>query len=163
MRVAPILIAAALAATGCGDRGAAEPPAPTGADPARVGAGVDNAERDVVLDWIAAINDADYERAAGLFAPGAIVEQAVVIELRTREQAIAFNRSLPCRAELTDLEPVPKQPEAVLSAFRLSDGPDQRCGQGIGGGARVLFVIEDGEILEWRQLPDPVEDPDAAV
>ncbi len=128
-----------------------------------IGADVDRADRAVVLDWIDAINDADYARAASLFAPGAIVEQAVVIELRTREQAIAFNRSLPCRAELTDLEPVPEAPRAVLSAFRLSEGPDQRCGQGVGGGARVLFVIDDGEIVEWRQLPEAPEDPDAAV
>lgn len=142
---------------GCGGQST---PTPT---PTEIGAEVDGADRAVVVDWIEAINDADYERAARLFAPGAIVEQAVVIELRTQEQAIAFNRSLPCRAELTDLEPVPGEPDAVLSAFRLSEGPDQRCGQGVGGGARVLFVIDDGEILEWRQLPDPPEDPDAAV
>lgn len=146
------LLIVGLALGGCGglDRGEPNP----GSSPE-----VDRADRDVILGWVDALDTADYQAAAEFFAPDAIVEQAVVLRLRSRADAVAFNRSLPCRAELTDLEPVPERGPATLAAFRLLEGPGRRCGQAVGGGARVLFVVEDELITEWRQLPDAPEDP----
>ena len=85
--------------------------------------------------------------AASFFAPGAIVEQAREFRLPDQKAAIAFNRSLPCRARVTDVE---DDGATVLAAFNLRDGPGGSCD---GGTARVRFRFKAGKFTEWRQLP----------
>jgi hypothetical protein len=112
-------------------------------------------DEEVIRGWVEAVSAGEYGRAADYFAKGAIVEQAREFRLPDRSAAIAFNRSLPCRADLTDVE---DEGDTSLAAFRLREGRGGRCGAGDGAGetARVRFLIEDGRIVEWRQLPaDP--------
>jgi len=106
---------------------------------------------DVIRGWNKAVNAGEHERAADLFAIDAVVEQAgVELRLRTREDAIEFNDSLPCRADITEIEP---EGDATVADFDLREGPDGGCRDG--GRAAVKFVIRGGKIREWRQLPPP--------
>jgi putative copper resistance protein D len=118
-------------------------------------------DEEVIRGWITALNEGEFGRAASYFAQGAVIEQAEEVRLRSRSDAIAFNRSLPCRADLTDVD---EEGRTTLAAFRLREGRDGRCGPGEGAGesARVRFVIRDGRIREWRQLPEePLPQGDA--
>ena len=110
-------------------------------------------DQEVIRGWITALNAGDHARAASYFAPGAVIEQAQELRLPDRGRAIAFNRSLPCRADLTDVD---DEGDTTLAAFRLREGRGGRCGPGEGAGesARVRFTIRDGRIEEWRQLPE---------
>jgi hypothetical protein len=110
----------------------------------------------LIRGWIASLNVGDYEGAASFFARGAIVEQTQEFRLNDREDAVIFNRSLPCRAEVTDVE---DEGETSLAAFSLRAGPGGRCR----GAVRVRFTIRDGKFREWRQLPEPQRVPDDVI
>ena len=62
---------------------------------------------------------------------------------------MAFNRALPCGAELIGARTARGLTRAT---FRLSDRPGGGCGDGAGERASNLFAIEDGEIVEWRRI-----------
>jgi hypothetical protein len=111
-------------------------------------------DEQVIRGWIAALNASRFDRAADYFARGAIVEQAEVFRLDTRVEAIVFNRGLPCRADVTDIE---REKGSTLAAFRLREGRGGLCAEG--GRARVRFVIRGGLIREWRQLPEEPPGP----
>jgi cytochrome c oxidase assembly factor CtaG len=115
------------------------------------GGGEERSDEKVIRGWVEAVSEGRYERAADYFAPNAVVEQGREFRLRDREAAIFFNRTLPCRATLTEVE---ERGEATLGRFRLREGPDGQCGQGAGDSAEVRFVIREGLIREWRQLPE---------
>jgi hypothetical protein len=95
-------------------------------------------EERIVRAWITALNEGDYDRAARYFAKGAIVDQGRPIKLPNAAAARFFNRSLPCRAELVDVddEPGPR----ALASFTLSEGPGGPCE----GRARVRVTVKDG-------------------
>ncbi len=106
-------------------------------------------EARAIRAWSIALNSEDYEKAASYFAEDAIVEQAGEVRLPDEEAAVAFNRSLPCKADVTDVE---DEGDSVLAAFRLRGGPVGGCD---GGTARVRFRFEEGKFSEWRQLTGP--------
>lgn len=114
-------------------------------------------EERAIRDWSAAVNAGRYERAASFFVDGAIVEQAREIRLENRKDAIAFNSSLPCKADVTDVD---DEGRTVIAAFRLRGGPAGGCD---GGSARVRFRFRDGKFIEWRQLGEPQAPPGAAA
>jgi hypothetical protein len=150
------LAALAVGAIGCGGSGgggsttAAQPgPSPS---QARTGDAV-------IRGWTEAIYDGDYDRAARFFATDAIVQQATTIVLRTHEDAVAFGRSLPCRAKVTDIKREPKG--VLLASFDLFPGVGGTCPEG--GSARVRFFIRRGLIESWRQLPDQPKPPGQTV
>ena len=59
----------------------------------------------VIRGWLLSLERQDYEQAAYYFAPGALIDQGRrPFRLRTPQQAIGFNASLPCRAELIRLQ-----------------------------------------------------------
>jgi hypothetical protein len=123
-----------------GGPGAAGKAAPPSGEPA---------EGRTIRAWSAAVNAGDFFEAASFFARGAIVEQGEVIRLRDRGEAIQFNSSLPCRAQVTDVD---DEGRTILAAFRLLPG---RAGGCRGGGtARVRFRFEHGKFKEWRQLDE---------
>ncbi|MEA2440169.1 MAG: hypothetical protein QOH76_1593, partial [Thermoleophilaceae bacterium] len=62
------------------------------------------ADEAVVRLWTKALYEGHYGRAASFFAPRAIVQQGYTKVLRTRAEAIAFNRSLTCRASVQAIE-----------------------------------------------------------
>jgi hypothetical protein len=104
----------------------------------------------VIRGWSAALNRRDYERAASYFAPGAIVLQDYVLELRTHKLAVEWNSGLPCRADITFVR---AERLTTLAGFHLREGPHGGCKGG--GSAQVRFTIRGGLIQRWQQLPVP--------
>jgi len=153
MRAVVIAAAAALILGGCsvgdGEDGADRPggDAPSAEKRAQPRKG-ESGEAAAIRAWSGALNDGDFDRAASYFAPNAIVEQNQEIRLADREAAVAFNRSLPCKADVTDVE---DEGDTVLVAFRLRGGAGGPCE----GSARVRFAFRDGKFSEWRQLAGP--------
>jgi hypothetical protein len=99
--------------------------------------------------WTRALYGGQYDRAAGFFAPGAIVQQDGSRVLRTHRDAVAFNRALTCRANVLSIAGEPNG--AVLATLNLA--PGHRGGCMDGGRVRVRFFIRRGLIETWRQLP----------
>jgi hypothetical protein len=109
------------------------------------------ADEATVRLWTRALYDGHYERAARFFAPGAIVQQYGTRVLRGHAAAVAFNRSLTCRASIREIEH--EKAGTLLATFNLGPGP--RGGCTAGGTVRVRFFIRRGLIETWHQLPDP--------
>jgi hypothetical protein len=103
-----------------------------------------------IRGWSRELNAGHFEQAASFFARGAVVEQVQKIRLRDRTAAVAFNKSLPCRADVTDVK---SEGGTVVAAFRLrpGTGPKSACDSA----ARVRFRFSRGKFTEWRQLVDP--------
>ena len=106
----------------------------------------------LIREWSKAVNAERYERAAGFFAPGAIVDQGREFRLEDRRAAIFFNSTLPCKADVTDID---GEGDILLAAFRLRNGPGGSCD----GAARVRFRFRNGKFIEWRQLAQPEAPP----
>lgn len=156
---AALVAGAAIALGGCSLTGGKDP-APSvkreqrpGPSPQRRRA-AEPKEGATIRAWNAALNAGDFGKAASYFADGAIVEQVVEVRLRNRRDAIRFNKSLPCRSRVTDVD---DEGRTTLAAFRLLPG---RAGGCRGGGtARVRFRVEGGKFKEWRQLGDQDRPP----
>ena len=150
--LAGVLVALALTLAGCSLGDDDEPLVPGGGQgEAR------SSEAEAIRAWSTALNRGDYDKAASYFAEDAIVEQTEEVRLPDRKAAVAFNRSLPCQADVTDVE---DEGDTVLAAFRLRGGSGGGCD---GGTARVRFRFEDGKFAEWRQLSEsPPADGDIA-
>jgi hypothetical protein len=152
-RAAPAMLAVLSLAAGCGGSGNPPQPSPPPA-PAQSLSGAS-----VIRGWTEAMYKGDYERAARFFATDAIVQQVTTIVLRTHEDAVAFGRSLPCRAKVTGIVPQPKG--VLLASFKLFPGVSGTCAGG--GNARVRFFIRHGRIETWRQLPDAPQPPGQSI
>jgi hypothetical protein len=109
-------------------------------------------EENVIRGWLTALKLGDYRAAGDFFARDALIQQTQRYRLHTRREAIAFNLSLPCRADLTDLV---DEGRRSLATFRLRDGPGGPCS----GVAKVRVLIREGRFYEWVQLP--IVPPDA--
>jgi hypothetical protein len=144
-----LLLVLALAA--CGGDGESE----TSRSPTEAGIDLPEGHEEVkVIDeWIRALSEGDVEGAAELFALPSVVQNGTPpIELSTRAEAVDFNSSLPCGAELVGARPLGN---LIAATFRLTERPGPgECGTGVGGLARTAFLIRDGEIVQWRRLPD---------
>jgi limonene-1,2-epoxide hydrolase len=104
----------------------------------------------VVRAWSEALNAGDNNRAGSLFAPGARIVQAGIVErLRSRADAVAWNESLPCSGRIVALR---ARGETVRASFLLGDRPRSTC-DGPGSVVRALFRVHDGKIVLWHQLP----------
>ena len=130
---------AALALAGCGG---GDPEPRLDRPPSR------SAEERAIRGWSAAVNRGDYAEAGRFFAPGAIVEQVREFRLRNAREAEKFSRSLPCRANVTDVR---RSGDSVVAAFRLrpGTGPPAACDEDV----RVRFRFRGGRFSEFRQLP----------
>jgi len=126
------------------------PPAPSSASDAQV-----------IRLWADTLRHGDVAGAAGMFGLPAITQiqpGAPFLELRTRAQARAFNRSLPCGAVLLRTE---RYRGLTVGVFRLSERPGGSCGSGTGAIARTGFVIDGGRITHWIRLPNRPGDDQA--
>ena len=142
-RTAALLALIAIAIGGCGGSKDDNPhPAPK---PSATPSG-----QAVIHSWTEAMYRGQFDKAARYFAPDAIVQQVETIVLRTHEDAVAFGRSLPCRAKVTSIKPEPHG--VLLASFELFPGIGGTCPDG--GSARVRFFIRKGLIESFRQLPD---------
>jgi hypothetical protein len=146
---------ACLALGGCGGCGSSHKTT-TGASPAPERA---LAEEATVRLWTRALYDGKYERAASFFAPRAIVQQFGTRVLRNHAEAVAFVRSLSCRASVQSIRR--EKTGVLLVTFNL--GPGRRGGCTGGGTVRVRFFIRRGLIETWHQLPERPSAPAASA
>jgi limonene-1,2-epoxide hydrolase len=106
----------------------------------------------VVRAWSKALNVNDNEHAARLFAPNArVVQPGVDVRLRTHRIAVAFNDALPCAGHIVSIS---VRGERATATFVLGERPKHRCDGG-GQKAAALFVVHDGKIVRWQQIPVP--------
>ena len=104
----------------------------------------------MIEDWSTTLSEGDVEGAADFFALPSIAQNGtLLLSIESREDAIEFNESLPCGAEVISAR---SQGEFTTATFRLSERPGGGCGPGTGGTASTSFVIEDGKIVEWRRV-----------
>ena len=102
----------------------------------------------VVRAWSQALNTDDNERAADLFAGGAeVVQGDTVTTLRTHEQAVAWNSSLPCSGRIVSIT---AKGQTATATFLLGDRPHSRC-DGPGERATAIFRVVKGKIVLWHQ------------
>jgi hypothetical protein len=104
----------------------------------------------VIRGWLLSLERQDYTQAAYYFARNALIDQGHPYRLKTKSEALAFNASLPCRADLVRMSGG-GHAHHVLATFRLRRGPGGKCS----GLTRVRYTIRDGKFTEWRQLPEP--------
>jgi hypothetical protein len=113
----------------------------------------------VIEGWVQTLAQGDVDGAADYFATPSVVENgAAPITLRSHADAVDFNRSLPCGAELVRARRLGR---FIVATFRLTERPHGDCGSGTGQVARTAFVIRGGKITQWRRLPDPPPASDA--
>lgn len=108
----------------------------------------------VIEDWSETLSTGDVAGAANYFATPSTAENGpILIEIEDREDAIAFNETLPCGASVISAT---STGEFTTATFELSERPGTGggCGPGVGGTASTSFVIEDGKIVEWRRIGD---------
>lgn len=133
MRAALPVLALVLVAAGCGS----SPPS----------------TESVVRAWSEALNTNDNRGAADLFARNAeIVQGSTVLRLKTYEQAVAWNSSLPCSGELVAIR---SKGQTATATFKLGDRQHSRC-DGPGQKATAIFRVVKGKIVLWHQTSTPV-------
>ncbi len=153
---------AMLSAAGCGSddstttidvKAPAESPDSPATSPEKDTADADAADLEVIEGWSSTLSEGDVEGAAGYFATPSTAENGpVVTKIESLDDAIAFNESLPCGAEVVSAH---TQGDFTSATFVLSERPGGGCGPGVGGRASTSFQIEDGKIVEWRRLDAP--------
>jgi hypothetical protein len=148
------LLAAVMALSSCsGDSGNSTATGPGEATEA----GLDGPGEDVevIRSWAEALTESDIEAAAGFFAVPSIAENGLTFEITTKDDALTFNESLPCGAEL---ESTSAEGRFITATFLLTERPGAGPCPGSGNSAQTSFVIEDGAIAEWRRVALPGED-----
>jgi hypothetical protein len=108
----------------------------------------------VIRGWLLALERKDYTQAAYYFAPNALIDQGRPYRLKTASDAVSFNASLPCRADLIAMRGG-GHAHHVLATFKLRRGPGGKCT----GLTRVRYTIRNGKFTAWRQLPDIEQKP----
>jgi hypothetical protein len=125
-----------------------------GGDPSQsttsASAEADGEDVQVIRDWAEALSDGDVQAAAEFFAIPSVAENGGLLHIEERDDAVLFNQSLPCGAELESTEP---DGEFITATFRLDRRPGAAACPGEGETALTNFKIEDGLIVEWRRVP----------
>jgi hypothetical protein len=146
-RLLAALTAACILLAACGGDDEQAPEIPGDADPADVR---------VIEEWVSTLAAGDAEGAAELFALPSVAENGILLQIEDFQDAVRFNASLPCGAELIEAE---TQGEFTTATFRLTERPGPgTCGDGVGGTAQTAFVIEDDLIVEWRRVGLPAQE-----
>ncbi|MGH3031066.1 MAG: hypothetical protein ACRDNE_09940 [Gaiellaceae bacterium] len=70
--------------------------------------------------------------------------------MRTRADALAWNRSLPCSGRIVAIE---TRGEDATATFLLGDRHTSAC-DAPGGRVAAVFRVREGKIVLFRQLPD---------
>ena len=145
-----------IAFAGCGGEGSttisASGEETTGPDTADT-AGADQGDLKVIEDWSSTLSEGDVKGAAGYFAiPSTAQNGPLLVRIEDPSDAVAFNSSLPCGAEVIAAR---TEGDFTSATFRLTDRPGGDCGSGVGGEASTSFQIENGTIVEWRRIDSP--------
>lgn len=148
-----LAVGLALTLTACGGSSDGDPEAPPASPEAQAAnpdvEGADPEALAVIEGWSETLAGGDEAGAAEFFALPSIAENGPTIRIRTRADAIAFNRALPCGARVIAAETTGS---LTTATFLLGDRPGGDCGAGTGGTAATSFLIEDGKIVEWRRV-----------
>jgi hypothetical protein len=145
---------------GCGEDG--ESAETTGGSatlaPEEVPGDADPEAKRIIGAWVDALRQGDVEEAASYFAIPSVAENGpILVRIRSQADAVMFNESLPCGAELVHAE---GEGDFTTATFELTERPGPgRCGSGVGEEASTAFVIRDGKIVEWRRVG--IEVPEA--
>jgi hypothetical protein len=132
-------------------------------DPGPTGRPADPAAVKVIEGWSSALRHGDVRAAAGFFAlPSTLINgidgngQPLVLNIRTSDQALAANTTLPCGARFISAD---QRGRYVNALFRLTGRPGPG-GSSCGGGqtARTNFLIARGHIVDWIRAPDDPRD-----
>jgi hypothetical protein len=136
-----------LALSACGGGGTTT----AGTTTATVPGDADPADVRVIDGWVTALRFGDVAAAAGYFAIPSVAENGpILVRIRSIEDALRFNESLPCGARLIRADSAGK---FTTATFRLTERPGPgSCGPGTGSVARTSFVIRDGKIEQWRRV-----------
>ena len=136
---------ALVAPAGCGSSG--------GKSETTVAGGAKPADVQVIRRWADELRAGDVIAASERFALPSVVQNGTPpLQLTDRRQVEAFNRSLPCGAELTAAVESGKY---TIATFKLTERPGLgQCGDGVGSQAKTAFVIENGLIAQWRRVVD---------
>lgn len=145
----PISIAAVLAAlallAGCGGSGSSMT-----LSTAAIPDGADAGDVKVIGAWVDALRAGDVDQAASYFALPSIVQNGTPpIRLKTRDDVVSFNSSLPCGAKLVSAS---SEGQVTTATFELTERPGGHCGAGAGQAASTAFVIENGLIVHWARV-----------
>jgi hypothetical protein len=117
---------------------------------ALAGCGADTSPPDVVRAWGAALSAGDDERAASLFAPGAVVVQSgEALHLRTHSDALRWTSRLPCSGRVAAIR---ENGSAVTATFRIGHRRGHRCDAPRGAEVEVIVVVEHRKIVLWDQI-----------
>jgi hypothetical protein len=115
----------------------------------------------VIRGWADALRAGRVNKAAEFFAiPARVLDGSNPLrELPNINAVRAFNRGLPCGAQLVEAQR--GQGWFVVATFRLTErtGPGARPCSGAGNLAATAFLIEDKHIVQWLREPDPVQQP----
>ena len=107
----------------------------------------------IVRAWSAALNRNDNAAAAELFAPNArVIQGPLDVRLTTPRLALAFNSSLPCAGRIVRIA---VKGERATATFVLGRRPKHTCTAKHGEQAAALFVVRDGKIVLWEEVPVP--------
>ena len=128
--------------SGCGSSDDEDTTVPGGADPATV---------QVIRGWADELRAGDVAAASKRFALPSVVQNGTPpLQLTTRGEVEAFNRSLPCGAKLTEAVSVDR---FTIATFELTERPGPgECGNGVGETAKTAFVVRRGLITQWRRV-----------
>jgi hypothetical protein len=145
----PISIAVGLAAlavlAGCGDSGSSMT-----LGTATIPGDGDTADVKVIRAWVDALRSGDIDQAASYFALPSVVQNGTPpIRLKSRDDVVSFNSSLPCGAKLVSAS---SEGQVTTATFELTERPGGHCGAGVGQAASTAFVIEDGLIVHWARV-----------
>ena len=112
----------------------------------------------VVRAWSHALNLNHNAAAGALFARNArVVQSGVDAVLTSRALANAFNAALPCAGRIIAIS---MRGNRATATFVLGHRPQHRC-DGPGQKAAALFVVANGKIVLWQQVPVPADGPSA--
>jgi hypothetical protein len=146
-RALGIALVAAFALYGCGGSGDSS----TSTEATTIEGNADPADVEVIDGWVTSLRHGDVDAAADYFAIPSVAENGpVLVRIRSDEDAVRFNESLPCGARLIRAD---SAGEFTTATFRLTERPGPGlCGPGTGGVAKTSFVIRDGKIVQWRRV-----------
>jgi hypothetical protein len=150
--IALLAIAVSGCLSGCVGGGSTTASVPGGADPGAV---------KVITAWVDALRTGNVQKASSYFRlPSVVQNGSLPVALRTTQDVIAFNESLPCGAVLVSAT---REGRFTAATFKLTDRPGGGCGAGTGATARTAFAIDSGKISEWRRIPDQPSAPQGRV
>jgi len=110
----------------------------------------------IVRAWSRDLNANDNLAAAQLFARNAeVIQPPLAVRLVSAQVALEFNASLPCAGKIVRLT---VKGNRVTAVFVLGHRPKHTC-DGPGQKAAAVFVVENGLITLWEQIPVPQKVP----